>query len=78
MEQNSDFRRWYDNLTRGSLITAKTNARTLVRFSRLVEMSPSEMVEAAQNNRREFEDRLFDFVTELQKQGKAPTYIAGT
>ncbi len=40
-------------------------------------MTPSEMVEAAKYNRREFEDRLFDFVTELQKQGKAPTYIAG-
>ena len=77
MEQNSTLRRWYENLARGSPITAQTNARTLIRFCRLVEMTPSEMVEAATNNRREFEDRLFDFVTELQKQGKAPTYIAG-
>jgi hypothetical protein len=77
MEQNSTLRRWYDNLARGSPITAKTNARTLIRFCRLVELKPSEMVEAATNNRRVFEDRLFDFVTELQSQGKAPTYIAG-
>ncbi|MFC1804063.1 site-specific integrase, partial [Thermoproteota archaeon] len=73
----TDFRRWYDNLARGSLITAQVNARTLYRFSNLAELSPTKMVEIAKNNRREFEDLLFDFVTELQNQGKAPSYIAG-
>ena len=77
MEENSDFRRWYENLARGSLITAQVNARTLIRFSKLTKLTPTKMVEKAKQDRREFEDLLFDFVTELQNQGKAPSYIAG-
>ena len=77
MEVNPEFRRWHDNLARGSPSTAETNARILFRFSKLVELSPSEIVKAASKDRREFEDLLFDFVTKLQTEGKAPTYIAG-
>jgi hypothetical protein len=77
LEETPDFRRWYDNLARGSLITAQVNARTLYRFSKLTELSPTKMVEIAKNNRREFENLLFDYVTDLQSQGKGPSYIAG-
>ena len=75
LEEDDDFRRWFDNLARGSVNTANLNARTLYRFSRLVKLSPSEIVKEAKDNRREFEDLLFDFVTKLRHEGKAPSYI---
>jgi integrase len=75
LDEDEDFRRWYDNLARGSELTANGNARTLYRFSREVDMSPSEMVNFAKTNRKEFEDILFDFITKIEKEGKSPTYI---
>jgi hypothetical protein len=75
LEENDDFRRWYENLARGSINTANLNARTLYRFNRLVKLSPSEIVKEAKDNRREFENLLFDFVTKLRHEGKAPSYI---
>ncbi len=75
LEENNDFRRWYENLARGSINTANLNARTLYRFSRLIKSSPTEIVKEAKDNRREFEDLLFDFVTKLRHEGKAASYI---
>ena len=75
LEEDHDFRRWYENLARGSENTANLNARTLYRFSKLVKLTPSEIVKQANGDRRRFEDKLFDFVTILKKEGKAPSYI---
>jgi hypothetical protein len=75
LNEDDDFRRWYENLARGSKNTADLNARTLFRFSKLVGFSPYEIVNKARNNRRRFEDQLFDFVTYLKNDGKAPSYI---
>jgi len=38
-------------------------------------MTPNSMIERAKQDRRAFEDLLFDFVTRMEKEGKAPTYI---
>ena len=75
LEENQDFRRWYENLARGSINTANLNARTLYRFSRIVNLTPSEIVKEATDNRREFENLLFDFVTKLGQEEKAASYI---
>lgn len=75
LDENDDFRRWYDNLARGSVNTANLNARTLYRFSGLVNLSPSEIVKEAKENRWEFENLLFDFVTKLRHEEKAASYI---
>jgi hypothetical protein len=75
LEENDDFRRWYENLARGSINTANLNARTLHRLCRLVKLPPSEIVKEARDNRREFENLLFDFVIKLRHEGKAPSYI---
>ncbi|MBT3283857.1 site-specific integrase [Candidatus Bathyarchaeota archaeon] len=75
LDENDEFRRWYDNLSRGSVNTANLNARTLYRFSKLVELSPAEIVEEAKTNRRGFENLLFDFVTKLKHEEKAASYI---
>ncbi len=76
LEENPDFRRWYNNLARGSKTTADINARTLYRFSRLTNQTPNQIIQNARKNRRTFEDHLFDFVTKLEQQNKAPSYIA--
>jgi hypothetical protein len=39
------------------------------------DMTPSSLIEQAKQDTRAFEDFLFDFVTRLEKEGKAPTYI---
>ena len=76
LEQNQDFRRWYENLARGSRNTADLNARTLFRFSKLVELSPSEIIADAKEDRRGFEDKLFDFVSTLKQEGKTASYMS--
>jgi hypothetical protein len=75
LDEYPDFRRWYDNLARGSGITANENARILYRFMNMHDMTPKSMVEYAKQDLRGFEDFLFDFVTKLEKEGKAPSYI---
>ena len=73
--EDPTFRRWFENLARGSENTADLNARTLYRFSKLVKLTPTEIVELAREDRRKVEDLLFDFVTRLKKEGKSPSYI---
>jgi len=75
LEDNPDFKRWYDDLSRGSEGTAKENARVLYRFLQLIQMTPSSLVELGHADQRKVEDILMDFVTELHNQGKAPGYI---
>ena len=53
---------------RGNKPITSKNKKTIItalgkRVSNLVELSPREIVKLARENRREFEDQLFDFVT---------------
>lgn len=75
LDENPDFKRWYDDLSRGSEGTAKERARVLYRFLQLIQMTPSSLVELGHTDQRKVEDILMDFVTELHDQGKAPGYI---
>jgi len=76
LEEDPDFRRWYDNLARGSEATAKENARVLYRFLKAHDMTPGELVELGRSDRRGVEDLLLDFVDKLHGKGRAPGYIA--
>jgi len=75
LEENPDFRRWYDNLARGSMGTAKNTAKVLYRFLRHHDMTPESLTDMAKRDVREVEDLLMDFVSELHGEGKAPGYI---
>ena len=75
LEEYPGFRRWHDNLSRGSRITADENTRVLYRFMDMHDMTPTSLVEQAKKDTRGFEDFLFDFVTRLEKEGKTPSYI---
>jgi len=70
-----DFKRWYENLARGSEGTARERARLLYRFLRLQGLSCGGLVELAKKDRKKVEDMLCDFVAELQSDGKSPGYI---
>jgi hypothetical protein len=75
LEEDSDFRRWHENLARGSTVTANERARVLYRFLTSQGMNPKELVERAKRNRREVEDLLSDFIGEQLKDGKSPGYL---
>ena len=75
LEENSDFKRWFDNLARGSRVTAFENARILYRFLRHHDMSPQQLADLAKKDRHRVEDILMDFVAKLHDERKAPNYI---
>jgi len=75
LNENDDFRRWYDNLARGSINTANENARILYRYLNLQNTNLRQIITQSKENRRQLENQLLDFITEQEKQGKAPTYL---
>ncbi|RLI46746.1 site-specific integrase [Candidatus Bathyarchaeota archaeon] len=75
LDEDPDFRRWYDNLARGSEATAVERARVLYRFLRIHDLSPRVLVDLAKKDRRRVEDVLSDFVGKLLKEGKSPGYV---
>ena len=78
LDEEPDFRRWYENLSMGSKLTGKEGARMLYRFLKNHEdiSTPRDLVEIARRDRREVEDILQDFVTRLHGEGKSGNYIA--
>jgi len=70
LEENDDYRRWYDNLVRGSLNTGNLYARTLYRICGTLELSPAQLVKTAREDVRGFEDTVFDYVTKQEHDGK--------
>jgi hypothetical protein len=76
--QDPDLRRWYDNVRRGSPITADVYLRRLGSTCVRQGLTPAEMVKHARNDgggRWAF-NFLADLVTEMEGQGKAGSYIA--
>jgi hypothetical protein len=75
LEEDSEFRRWFENLARGSEATAVERARVLYRFLRVHDLSPRALVDLAKKDRRNVEDLLSDFVGKLLDEGKSPGYV---
>ncbi len=69
------FRRWYDNLSRGSELTAKERSRVLNRFLEQHDMTPTNLVEMGKEDVEAVENLVLDFVSKLHREGKAPSYI---
>ncbi len=65
---DDDIRRWYENLARGSELTADKNLRLLARFCRLNETSPGQIIADYREDKKGFVDRLMDFI-EAQRNG---------
>ena len=75
LDEDPNFRRWYDNLARGSEWTSKVRARDLHRFLRKHDMTPSSLVELAKRDRRKVEDLLMDFIAKLHSEDYSPGYV---
>ena len=75
LDEDPVFRRWYDNLARGSETTAKERARVLYRFLQIHDLTPASLADMARESVEKVEDVLMDFVTRLHGEGKAPGYI---
>ena len=74
MLEDDDVRRWYENLAAKSKITADVYLRTLGLFCELNRTDPKALLKTAKT--KAFRDNFLDFVRELERKGKAGSYIA--
>lgn len=74
--QDDGVRRWYENLAARSVITATVYKRTLGLYCQLNDTTPKALLQLAMKDDLSFRDSFSDFVRELEKEGKAGSYIA--
>ena len=73
--KDPDVRRWYDNLARGSRVTADVYLRRLGGFTVNQKIDPRELLSLSD---KEISNLLMDFVSWSEKQGHAGSYIRST
>ena len=76
IENYPEFKRWYQNLARGSQTTAQERARIINRYLKHHKLTPRELVENAKQDRRAVEDQLLDYVNYQHSLDRSPGYIA--
>ena len=72
---NIDIKRWYDNLARGSAVTAEGRLRRLGRFCEMHQMTPGELADLAQRDLKAATNLLEDHITMMEEQNYSPGYI---
>lgn len=72
---DEDVRRWYENVSRGSKVTADVCFRRLGNFCESHDIVPREL---ASMSDREIHNLLMDYVTSAEKKGYAGSYISST
>jgi hypothetical protein len=77
MLQDLDVKRWYDNVARGSPITAEVRLRRLSLFCEQNGMTAKQLASLGKTSRKTLEDLLQDHVTKMEMEGKAPGYTSG-
>jgi len=70
--ENAGVKRWYSNVARGSRVTADVYLRRVGYFCASLKLTPTEL---ASKNERKTRDLLMDFVSSMEKQGYAGSYI---
>jgi len=70
-----DIKRWYENVGRGSKVTADVYSRRLGNFCEIHGLTPREL--AAKSEKRIY-DLLMDYVSSEEKRGHAGSYIQST
>ncbi|MGC8558550.1 MAG: site-specific integrase, partial [Nitrososphaeria archaeon] len=70
--QDRDVKRWYDNVARGSQVTADVYLRRLASFCRTNNLTPVSLLSL---DIKKIQDILLDTVTDMENQGKAGSYI---
>ncbi|MGQ0795616.1 MAG: hypothetical protein ACT4N5_05465 [Nitrosopumilaceae archaeon] len=78
LSTDPDLRRWYDNLARGSQLTADVRLRRLVHFCKKHDTTPLDLAKLAQSNIRDVTDLIEDHVTWMEEQQFSPGYVEDT
>lgn len=73
-----DVKRWYDNVARGSPVSAEINLRRLSKFCEDNKITPTQLAELGITDVRKVTDLLQDQISWMESQGRAPQYIKGT
>ena len=72
---DTDVKRWYENIGRGSEVTADVYLRRLGNFCGILDLTPKKL--ATMSDKR-IHDLLMDYVSAKQKHGHAGSYIQST
>ena len=69
-------KRWYDNVSRGSKVTADVYIRRLGSICAIRKTSPNELIKQGKNDQESLYNFLMDLVTDMEKERKAGSYIS--
>lgn len=72
--ENPQLKRWYDNVSRASELTAEVDLRRLGLFCNKWCLTPTALLEKTS---QEIHSLLVDTVTEFEKRGYAGSYLEG-
>ncbi|RLI41153.1 hypothetical protein DRO59_07685 [Candidatus Bathyarchaeota archaeon] len=70
--QDIDIKRWYENVARGSEVTADVYLRRLGAFCKHFKLKPKRLVALGED---ELYNLLLDYVSALERAGRAGSYI---
>ncbi|MDG7016091.1 MAG: site-specific integrase, partial [Nitrososphaerota archaeon] len=73
--KDPDVQRWFNNLARGSVITAEERLRRLGRFCNATGYTPQTVVDFKRRDPEGFEKFMMDFVDESLKKGEKPAQV---
>ncbi|MDE1766204.1 MAG: hypothetical protein KGI27_08030 [Thaumarchaeota archaeon] len=72
---NPTIKRWYDNLARGSNITAYQRLYRLDKFCKEHQMTPMQLADLAMRDLSAVTNLLADHITAMEEQGRSGSYI---
>ena len=75
LTEDADVRRWYENVSRGSQITADVYLRRLGSFCKTFNVTPQALVSSSEG---ELHNLMLDLVSSMEKAGHAGSYIEST
>ena len=71
--KDKDVERWYNNVKRGSAITADIYLRRLGNFCKIYKLNPKQMIKLRE---QKLSDLILDCITDMEKRNLAGSYIA--
>lgn len=75
MLTHPEIKRWYDNLARGSPLTAEVRVRRLDKFCEIHGMTPMELADLGMRDVRTATNLLEDHITMMEEKKHAPGYV---
>lgn len=70
--KDADVRRWYDNVARGSSVTADVYLRRMGSFCLHFKIAPKDLLSLSEN---QLHNLMLDYVSFMEKSGKSGSYI---